>query len=354
MREIKYFEAINEALRQAMEQDDRVFLMGLGVDDPKGIFGSTLGLWQRFGRERVFDMPIAENGMTGVAIGAALAGMRPVMSHQRMDFMLYCMDQLINHAAKWRYMSGGLLRVPLTVRAIIGRGWGQGAQHSQSLQALFAHVPGLKVVMPASPYDVKGLLLASIADDNPEFTSLQGKPVIFIEHRRLYDLTGPVPEEPYTVPLGEGVIRREGKDVTIVATSYMVIEAERAADALAEEGIEVELIDPCTLKPLDEALILNSVNKTGRLVVADNGWKTAGFGAEIVARVAYAAFASLKAPIVRVAFPDVPTPTTIALEQAFYPGPEDIVAAVKEVVLGASQYTCALTKTSKDEFTGPF
>ena len=344
MREIKYFEAINEALRHAMEQDDRVFLMGLGVDDPKGIFGSTLGLWQQFGRERVFDMPIAENGMTGIAIGAALAGMRPVMSHQRMDFMLYCMDQLINHAAKWRYMSGGQLRVPLTVRAIIGRGWGQGAQHSQSLQALFAHVPGLKVVMPASPYDVKGLLLASIADDNP---------VIFIEHRRLYDLTGPVPEEPYTIPLGKGIIRRKGKDVTVVATSYMVPEAEQAADALAKEGIEVELIDPRTLKPLDETLILNSVKKTGRLVVADNGWKTAGFGAEIAALVAYAAFASLKAPIVRIAFPDVPTPTTIALEQAFYPGPEDIVAAVKEV-LGEAQHTSALTKTSEDEFIGPF
>ena len=344
MREIKYFEAINEALRHAMEQDDRVFLMGLGVDDPKGIFGSTLGLWQRFGRERVFDMPIAENGMTGIAIGAALAGMRPVMSHQRMDFMLYCMDQLINHAAKWRYMSGGQLRVPLTVRAIIGRGWGQGAQHSQSLQALFAHVPGLKVVMPASPYDVKGLLLASIADDNP---------VIFIEHRRLYDLTGPVPEEPYTIPLGKGIIRREGKDVTVVAASYMVPEAEQAADALATEGIEVELIDPRTLKPLDEELIFNSVKKTGRLVVADNGWKTAGFGAEIVARVAYTAFEHLKAPIVRVAFPDVPTPTALTLEQAFYPGPEDIVAAVKEV-LGEAQHTSALTKTSEDEFIGPF
>ena len=345
MREIKYFEAINEALRHAMEQDDSVFLMGLGVDDQKGVFGSTLGLWQQFGRERVFDMPIAENGMTGIAIGAAVAGMRPVMSHQRMDFMLYCMDQLINHAAKWRYMSGGLLRVPLTVRAIIGRGWGQGAQHSQSLQAFFAHVPGLKVVMPASPYDVKGLLLASIADDNP---------VIFIEHRRLYDLTGPVPEEPYIVPLGKGVIRREGKDVTIVATSYMVPETEQAADSLAAEGIDVELIDPRSLKPLDETLILNSVEKTGRLVVADNGWKTAGFGAEIAARVVYAAFEHLKAPIVRVAFPDVPTPTTIALEQVFYPGPENIVAAVKEVVFGESQDTCALTKTPKDEFTGPF
>lgn len=345
MREIKYFEAINEALRQAMEQDDRVFLMGLGVDDPKGIFGSTLGLWQQFGRERVFDMPIAENGMTGIAIGAALAGMRPVMSHQRMDFMLYCMDQLINHAAKWRYMSGGLLRVPLTVRAIIGRGWGQGAQHSQSLQALFAHVPGLKVVMPVSPYDVKGLLLASIADDNP---------VIFIEHRRLYDLTGPVPEEPYTIPLGKGVIRREGKDVTVVAVSYMVSEAEQAADALAVEGIEVELIDPRTLKPLDEALILNSVKKTGRLVVADNGWKTSGFGAEIAALAAYAAFESLKAPIVRVAFPDVPTPTSVTLEQAFYPGSEDIVAAVKEVVLGEPLRERASTGKPKDEFSGPF
>jgi pyruvate dehydrogenase E1 component beta subunit len=345
LREIKYFQAINEALRQTMEQDDRVFLMGLGVDDPKGIFGSTLGLWQQFGRERVFDMPIAENGMTGIAIGAALAGMRPVMSHQRMDFMLYCMDQLVNHAAKWRYMSGGHFRVPLTVRTIIGQGWGQGAQHSQGLQALFAHVPGLKVAMPASPYDVKGLLMASIKDDNP---------VIFIEHRRLYDMVGHVPEEPYIIPLGKGVVRREGKDVTVVAMSYMVSEAERAADILAAEGIEMELVDPRTLKPLDEELIINSVKKTGRLVVVDNAWKTAGFGAEIAALVAYSAFSCLKAPIVRVAFPDVPTPTTVALEQVFYPCPEDIIAAVKEVLLGKAFKGYKPDNKPRDEFRGPF
>lgn len=319
-RELKYWQAISEAHVQSMERDDRVFIMGIGVDDPKGIFGTTLEAYKRFGKKRVFDTPVAENTMTGCAIGASLAGMRPVMVHARNDFMYYCMDQLCNHAAKWHHMFGGLMRVPITVRAIVGRGWGQGSQHSQSLQALFSHVPGLKVVMPSTPYSVKGLLLASIEDDSP---------VIFIEHRRLYDHAGPVPEGPYTLPLGKGAIIRMGSDVTVVAISYMVWDTVRASAILKEEGIEVEVVDPRSTKPLDEGLILDSVKKTGRLVVADIGWRTCGVGAEIAALVAEKAFEYLKAPIQRVTLPDLSAPTSVTLEKAFYPGTLDIVSAVK-------------------------
>src|SRR3989338_6070492 len=261
-REIKYWQAISEAHVQSMERNERVFIMGIGVDDPKGIFGTTLEAYKKFGKKRVFDTPVAENTMTGCAIGAALAGMRPVMVHARNDFMYYCMDQLCNHAAKWHHMFGGLMTVPITVRAIVGRGWGQGSQHSQSLQALFAHIPGLKVVMPSNAYDAKGLLMGSIEDNNP---------VVFIEFRRLYEETADVPEKPYTVPLGKAAVQREGKDITIVAFSYMVLEAAQAADSLEKIGIHCEIIDPRTLKPLDSETILNSVRKTGRLVVADTG-----------------------------------------------------------------------------------
>ena len=349
-REITFCQAINEALRQAMESDKTVFLMGEGVDDPRAIFGSTRGLKERFGKDRVFDLPLSENGMTGVLIGAALAGMRPVMTHQRLDFTLYAMDQLVNHAAKRCYTSGGIQSVPLTIRAVVGRGWGQGSQHSQSLQALFAHIPGLKVVMPATPYDAKGLLLASIRDNNP---------VIFIEYRRLYEEVGEVPEEPYTVPIGKGVVRCEGKDVTIVANSYMVLEAFRAREILKEIGIEVEIVEPRTLKPLDESVILQSVRKTGRLVVADTGWKSCGFAAEVSALVAEKEFSSLKAPIRRITLPDIPTPTSWVLEQVFYPGPREIVKAVCEVLSlkEALEGTLSIRDVpapSLKQFVGPF
>lgn len=352
MREISFCQAINEAQHQAMEQDERVFLMGEGVDDPRAIFGSTKGLKERFGKERVFDIPLAENGMTGVAVGAALAGMRPIMTHQRLDFTLYAMDQIVNHAAKRSYASGGLQSVPLTIRAIVGRGWGQGPQHSQSLQAWFSHVPGLKVVMPATPYDVKGLLLTSIWDNNP---------VIFIEYRRLYDEVGPVPEEPYNLPIGKGIVRCAGKDATIVAISYMVLEAVWARQLLDRAGIEVEIIDPRTLKPLDEEVILQSVRKTGRLVIADTGWKTCGVAAELAALAAEKCFYYLKAPVIRVTLPDVPTPTSRALEEAFYPGSREIVKAVCEVMGIDSKGTreiLASAERSPDlpakTFLGPF
>ena len=352
MRQITYAQAINEALHQAMEKDKDVFLMGEGVDAPPAIFGSTRGLKERFGKERVFDMPLAENGMTGVLIGAALAGMRPVMVHQRLDFILYTMDQIVNHAAKRCYTSAGRQSVPITIRALIGRGWGQGSQHSQNLQSLFAHIPGLKVVMPATPYDVKGLLLSAIWDNNP---------VIFIEHRRLYDETGEVPEDPYLVPIGEGIVRFQGNDVTLVAISYMHLESLRAKTILDKMGISVEIIDPRSLKPLDEFLILQSVRKTGRLVVADTGWRSCGVAAEIAAFAAEKAFSSLKAPIRRVTLPDIPTPTTSVLEKAFYPGPQEIVQAVCDVMALPEEKRAAglalfqqAPPTSPRQFVGPF
>ncbi|MFC1909227.1 alpha-ketoacid dehydrogenase subunit beta [Chloroflexota bacterium] len=327
-RGITYRQAIKEALTQALAMDDRVFIMGEGVDDAAGIFGTTLGLQEEFGEERVFDVPIAENGITGVATGAALAGMYPIVVHQRMDFLLLAMDQIVNHAAKWHYMFGGKVSVPLTIRSIIGGGWGSAAQHSQSLQGLFLHVPGLKIVMPSTPYDVKGLLISSIFDRNP---------IIFIEHRWLYDNTGHVPEEAYRLPIGKGAILRKGTDLTIVAVSYLVPEAMKAAATLEREGVDVEVVDPRTLKPLDEAIILKSTNKTGRLVVADIAWKTGGVSAEIAALIAEKASPCLKVPIKRVTLPDVPTPASSELENVFYPREPEIISASREVLSFNSQ-----------------
>jgi pyruvate dehydrogenase E1 component beta subunit len=249
--------------------------------------------------------------------------MRPVLVHMRVDFIPLSMDQLINHAAKWHYMFGGKVHVPLVVRAIVGRGWGSAAQHSQNLHALLAHAPGLKVVMPSTPYDAKGLLMASVYDGNP---------VMFIEHRWLYEGTGHVPLAPYRVPIGKGTVRRKGKDATIVALSHMVKLSMDAAATLEGEGIDCEVVDLRSLSPLDGAIVIDSVKKTGRLVVADTGWKSFGVGAEVSARVLEKAFKELKAPVVRVNPPDVPTPSSHVLEEAFYPGPEDIVSAVKKVL----------------------
>ena len=349
MRELTFCEALLEAQDQALTADSNVFIMGEGVDDTQAVFGSVRGLQDKFGEQRVFDMPLAENGMTGVAIGAALSGKRPIMTHQRIDFTLYAMDQLVNHAAKRCYSSGGAQCVPITIRAIVGRGWGQGTQHSQSLQALFAHIPGLKVAMPSSPYDAKGMLLASIEDPNP---------VIFIEYRKLYDEVGPVPEEMYFEPLGKGAIRREGQDVTLVASSYMVVEALEAANRLEKVGIDVEVVDLRTVKPLDEDLILSSVAKTGRLVVADTGWKTCGIASEVAACVAEKGFDHLKAAVRRISLPDVPTPTTPALEEVYYPGAAQIAEAAYEIVKGGRAGIDSVLVATEDkvgqEFIGPF
>ena len=323
MRKISYVEAINETLHQMIENDERVFLIGQGVTSPWYVGTTTVGLIDQF-PERVIDTPVSENGVTGVAVGAALAGMRPVLMHPRMDFMYYAMDQIANHAANWYYMFGGQVSVPLTIWGIINRGGEQAAQHSQALQAMFMHIPGLKVVMPSTPYDAKGLLVASIKDDNP---------VVYIDDRWLYKFIGEVPEEIYSVPIGKGIVRREGKDATVVATSYMVHEAMKAAESLDKEGKDVEVIDLRSLKPLDENLVFDSVKKTGRLVITDGGWKTCGVGAEIAARIAESSiFKQLKAPIMRVSLPDTPAPASSALERVYYKKAEDIVSTVKKLM----------------------
>jgi acetoin:2,6-dichlorophenolindophenol oxidoreductase subunit beta len=324
-RELRFTDALHEALDLALERDPRVYVIGLGAPDPKGIFGTTLGLAERHGTDRVLDMPTAENGMTGVAIGTALAGMRPVMIHQRIDFATLAVEQIVNQAAKWRYTFGGRHSVPLVIRLIVGRGWGQGPQHSQSLQSWFAHVPGLKVVMPATPFDAKGLMLASIEDDDP---------VIFIEHRWLHQLHGDVPEGHYTTEIGPVRRLRAGDDVTIVATSYMAIEAVRAADVLARVGIAADVVAVTTLRPLRPEGILESVRRTGRLVVADTSWRAAGFGAELVAVVVEDADVRLLAPPIRLGTADTPVPTTSALARLSYPRVPDLLRAAA-AVLGA-------------------
>jgi pyruvate dehydrogenase E1 component beta subunit len=322
MRELKYREALDEATRQAMAADKRVFVFGVGVDDAKGIFGTTRGAFEAFGAARVQDTPLSEPALTGLGIGAAMTGMHPLLVHARNDFLMLTMDQIVNNMAKWRYMSGGALRVPFTIRAIIGRGWGQAAQHSQSLQGMFAHVPGLTVVMPAMPADAKGLLFNALTND---------RPVICLEHRWLYEKSGPVPEEPYATEFGRAAVVRAGREVTIVAASLMVWEALEAATTLAGEGIEAEVVDLRSMRPLDEATVLASVARTGRLVVADTGWRTLGISAEVAARVAESDL-ELRAPVVRVALPDVPTPASAPLERVFYPGATAIAAAVRRTL----------------------
>lgn len=352
MRELKFYQAIQEALDLCLAKDPRVFLMGLGVPDPKGIFGTTLGLEKKYGSERVRDMPASENAMTGVGIGAAMVGMRPVMVHQRLDFALLAVEQMVNQAAKWHFMFGGKASVPLVIRLIVGRGWGQGPQHSQSLQSWFAHVPGLKVVMPATPQDAKGLMISSIEDNNP---------VIFIEHRWLHNTFGPVPEGIYRVPLGPIKVAREGRDITLAATSYMVLEALKSAAILEKHGIEAEVLDIHSLRPFDQRSLINSLKKTGRLIVADTSWKEVGFSAEVLASAAEAGWEYLKAAPVRLGTLAGPVPTSPALSPHFYPGVSDIVKAAFKM-LGLSD-----KKIPKEEmvevlpsdvpdsrFTGPF
>lgn len=322
-RQINFAQAILEAIEQCMEHDLSVYIMGLGVTDPKGIFGTTLGLEKKFGNKRVLDMPVAENGMTGIAIGSALVGMRPILTHQRVDFMLLSLDQIINNAAKWHYMFGGKMKVPLVIRLLVGCGWGQGPQHSQSLQSLFAHISGLKVVMPATPFDVKGLLISAIEDNNP---------VIFIEHRWLYNVLGDVPKKKYAIPLGKAKIVKEGGDLTIISSSYMTLEAIKAAGVLKKDGINAEVLDLRTIKPLDKKAIEESVRKTKRLIVVDGAWESFGVSAEVLALAASNLFGSFKCAPVRIAFPDVPTPTSWALANHYYPRVKDIVNTARRML----------------------
>lgn len=350
-RSLRFHEAIRESLEICMERDAAVVVMGLGVPDPKGVFGTTAGLQERFGASRVCDIPCSENGVTGIAIGAAMTGLRPVLTHQRLDFALLSMEQIVNQAAKWRYMFGGRQGVPLVVRLIVGRGWGQGPQHSQNLQAWFAHIPGLKVVAPATPRDAKGLLISAIEDDDP---------VIFIEHRWLHNIAGPVPEGHYRETIGQPRIIRAGTDVTIVASSHATLESVRAAECLSTAGISAEVVDLRTLNPLDDSQILQSVRKTCRLVVVDPATRTGGFSGEIIARVAESACDALKARPVRITLPDHPVPTSPALSRDYYPRHTDIAVTAarllgREIDVAAEESRLSGWRDVPDPtFTGPF
>jgi len=327
MRSISYAQAIREALAQLMEDDPRVFVIGQGLWSPWYVGTSMTNLDRDFGRDRIIDSPVCENATTGVAIGAALVGMRPIVVHPRMDFMLLAMDPIINQAANWSYMFAGQVSVPLVIRPIINRGGQQAAQHSQAFQAFFQHVPGLKVVMPSTAYDVKGLLIAAVKDNNP---------VIFIDDRWLYENMDEVPEEMYEVPIGAAAVRRTGKDVTIISSSFMAAESVRAGQILAEDGIDAEVIDLRSIKPWDQEKACESVRKTGRLVIADGTYGNGGVAAEIAATIANACFGDLKTPIARVTLPDAPAPTSAPLEKAYYPNADTVIAAT-EAVLGRKQ-----------------
>ncbi len=323
-KEITFAEAIRDATAECLRQDPCTFIIGLGVPDPKGIFGTTAGLAAEFGPDRVMDAPLSENALTGLVIGAALGGMRPILTHQRLDFALLSLEQIVNQAAKWYYMFDGRGgTVPIVIRMVVGRGWGQGPQHAQGLGSWFAHIPGLKVVAPASPADAKGMLIASVEDDNP---------VIFLEHRWLHNMKGPVPSGYHRAPLEKCLVVRKGSDVTVVASSHMVIEALRAADfAASKAGIQIEVVDVRCLNPLDFATIQESVRKTKRLLVADDDSLHCGFAGEIVARVTESGL-PLETPPVRVTYPDCPSPSSAALAAAFYPTARDLYAAVSRMV----------------------
>jgi pyruvate/2-oxoglutarate/acetoin dehydrogenase E1 component len=344
-RRLRYDDALREATEQEMTRDERVMVMGLGVDDWRGIYGTTKGLAEIFGADRVFDTPLSEDAMTGVAIGAAMAGMRPIHVHIRQDFLLLCMNQLVNIAAKAHSMYGGRVSVPLVVRSVIGKSWGQGAQHSQALQSMFMHVPGLKVVAPSTPFDAKGTLIQSIRDNNP---------VMFIEHRLLHSSVGPVPEESYTVPLGKGRVLAEGTDVTLVGISWMATEALRARAYLAQRGISAEVVDPITLSPLDMDTIRQSADKTGKVVVIDSAWTNCGASAEILAQLGESGgLGGLRTW--RLGFAPTTCPTTRCLEDLFYPNPHSIASFVNTALGGDESWTPAeMDFGDRLEFKGPF
>lgn len=346
-----FVSAINEALHQAMDANENVIVYGLGVDDPKRIFGTTAGLKEKFGSERVFDMPASENAMTGVAIGASLNGIRPVMIHQRVDFFLLALDQLVNSAAKWHFMFNGQSTVPITIRLIMGRGWGQGPTHSQDFHSLFAQIPGLKVVMPSTAEDAKGLLLESIFDDSP---------VLFLEHRWLHNTQGHVPENFYKIPLGRACRIRKGNSATIVAMSIMTIEAIRAADFLSTYGIDCDVIDLRTIRPIDWPMIFKSVSRTGRLLAVDSGHTAGSVAGEIIAKVSTELWEKMKSAPQRLAVPDFPEATSFALTKNYHIRAEHIVSKIAEMVGGEIPVDTLVGERKHphdvpgDWFTGPF
>jgi pyruvate/2-oxoglutarate/acetoin dehydrogenase E1 component len=322
-REIMYREALNEALIEEMARDDKVFIMGEGIAERGGSFKVTVGLLEQFGAKRVFDTPISENGFTGAGVGAALTGMRPVVEILFIDFTMLVLDQIINQAAKFRFMSGNTARVPLVVRTQGGVGNGLAAQHSQSLEAIFYHIPGLRVVMPSTPYDAKGLLKAAIRCDDP---------VIFIEHKLLYMNKGEVPEEEYIIPLGEADIKKEGTDLTIVSWSGMIPKVMEAAEILSKEGISAEVVDPRSLVPLDKLTIINSVKKTEHVLIVQEAIRRGGVGSDIASIIQEEAFDYLDSPIKIVAGKNIPTPFNLNLEKLVVPQVPDIIEAAQNAV----------------------
>lgn len=346
-RILTYAEAIREATEQEMARDSSVIVLGIGVDDFKAIYGTTKGFVEKFGRERVFDTPLSEDAMTGVAIGAALAGLRPIHVHIRMDFVLLAMNQIVNIAAKSRYMYGGAVSVPIVIRLIIGKSWGQGAQHSQAFHSFFMHVPGLKVVAPSTPYDAKGCLIQSIRDDNP---------VMFIEHRMNHYQKGHVPESEYTMPFGKARVLAEGSDITLVGISYMAVECLRAQRYLTEVGISAEVIDAVSLSPLDINTIVESVRKTGRLIVVDTAWTACGASAEIAVQVTERLQGLKEIRLRRMGFEPVTCPTTKNLENLFYPNAQKIASAAYSLVHNNSKFWMpkGVEVPEVIEFKGPF
>ena len=320
-RVLSYMEALHEALSLALELDPKVLILGQGVNDPKGMFGVTTGLHEKFGKDRVFDTPLSEEGMTGICTGASMNGLRPVYMHNRPDFLLLAFNQIVSHASKIHYMDNGETNVPLVIWSAIGRGWGSGYQHSQPIQGLLLGVPGLKIVMPSTPHDAKGLMLSAIADNNP---------VLIFEHRWSMRNKGVVPEGAYKISLGKGIYRRKGNDLTIVGTSHILELAIKAADEL--EGITADVIDLRTIKPLDEKIIIDSLQKTGRILIVDTGWEMGGVCAEIGCMVAEKGFSFLKGPVRRLGLSDIPSPAGFTLEQYYYPDVKKITHVIKDMV----------------------
>jgi pyruvate/2-oxoglutarate/acetoin dehydrogenase E1 component len=352
IKKITLAESIREALVLSMKKNENVILVGLGVDDPKGIFGTTKNIDKIFKKERVFDFPTAENAMTGISIGASLLGIKPVIVHQRVEFSLLSLEQIINQAAKWFFMNGGTKSVPLVIRLIIGRGWGQGPQHSQSLEAIFAHIPGLKVISLSTPYNAKGLLISSIEDKNP---------VIVFEHRWLHEIQGVVPKKYYKIPLGKAKVMKKGTDITLVSSSYTVIECLRSAKILKSYSIDVEVVDIQSLRPLDIQTIMNSVKKTKKAIIVDNGGINFGISSEIMARL-YENFSNKDKSICqiqRIGPPDNPIPSTRELAKYCYPNYLDIIKKIEKLLkkkfknLEKYKDEVPLDQPNKD-FMGPF
>ena len=349
-RVISFSEAIREAQDYSLDSDLNVYLMGLGVPDPKGIFGTTLNLQKKYGAERVFDIPLSENAITGVAIGSAITGMKPILTHQRVDFALVSIDQIVNQAAKWHYMFNGAMIVPMVIRMIVGRGWGQGPQHSQSLHSWFAHIPGLKVVMPSTAYDAKGLLTSAIEDNNP---------VLFLEHRWLHNTKGYVPEEPYYLPLSKAAVSLRGFDITVIGVSYMTLECIKAAELLLQADISVEVIDLRSIKPIDTETILSSVSQTKRILVVDHADSCCGISGEIISLVVEELGDILLSNPKRICLPPHPVPTSHVLASDYYPTSNSIAKSILQIFdKSPGLMSFCDEQTYKDqpnpEFVGPF